>query len=59
MRGAKIGRNCKLRRVIIDKWNVVPDGTEIGYDHDKDRQNYFVSEEGIAVLPRHDNTNDE
>ena len=59
MRGAKIGRGCKLRRVIIDKWNVVPDGTEIGYDHDKDRQTHFVSEEGIAVLPRHDNATDE
>ena len=59
MRGTKIGRNCKLRRAIIDKWNVVADGTTIGYDHDQDRQNHFVSEEGIVVLPRHDGSNDD
>jgi glucose-1-phosphate adenylyltransferase len=49
---AEIGRGCRIRRAIIDKSNVIPPGTQIGYDLDKDRERYFVSESGIVVLPR-------
>jgi glucose-1-phosphate adenylyltransferase len=48
----EIGRGCKIRRAIIDKSNVIPPGTEIGYDLEKDRQRFFVSEGGIVVLCR-------
>ena len=48
----EIGRNCKIRRAIIDKSNVIPPGTEIGYDLAKDRKRYFVSESGIVVIGR-------
>jgi glucose-1-phosphate adenylyltransferase len=48
----EIGRGCKVRRAIIDKSNVIPPGTEIGYDLSKDRERYFVSETGIVVLGR-------
>ncbi|MCR9243444.1 MAG: glucose-1-phosphate adenylyltransferase [bacterium] len=51
MRGAKIGKNCKLRRVIVDKWNDVPDGTEIGYDAEADKARFAVSETGIVIVP--------
>src|SRR5437870_1161279 len=33
----EIGRGCKIRRAIIDKSNVIPPNTEIGYDLGKDR----------------------
>ena len=49
---AEIGRGCKIRRAIIDKSNVIPPGTEIGYDLNKDRERYFVSDTGIVVLGR-------
>jgi glucose-1-phosphate adenylyltransferase len=52
MRGARIGKNCKLRRVIVDKWNEVPDGTVIGYDAEADRKRFTVSSTGIAVVAR-------
>ena len=39
----EIGRNCRIRNAIIDKANVIPSGTEIGYDLEKDRERYFVS----------------
>ncbi len=52
MRGTRIGKGCRLRRVIIDKWNQIPDGTVIGYDAEQDRRNYHVSDSGIIVLPR-------
>ena len=50
MRGARIGKNCKLRRCIIDKWNEVPDGTVIGYDRDDDARRFTLSPTGIAVV---------
>lgn len=48
----EIGRNCKIRRAIIDKANVIPSGTEIGYDLEKDRARYTVTPSGIVVMPR-------
>ena len=50
MRGAQIGRGCKLRRCIIDKWNEVPDGTVIGYDREEDERRFTVSDTGIVVV---------
>ena len=48
----EIGRGCKIRRAIIDKSNLMPPGTEIGYDLEQDRERFFVSEGGIVVLCR-------
>jgi glucose-1-phosphate adenylyltransferase len=48
----EIGRNCRIRHAIIDKSNVIPSGTEIGYDVDKDPERYTVSPSGVVVLPR-------
>lgn len=48
----EIGRNCRIRNVIIDKANVIPSGTDIGYDAAQDRERYFVSPSGIVVLAR-------
>ncbi|HZN40678.1 MAG TPA: glucose-1-phosphate adenylyltransferase [Planctomycetota bacterium] len=50
MRGAQVGRHCKLKRVIVDKWNKVPDGTVIGYDLDADKKRFAVSQTGIVVV---------
>jgi glucose-1-phosphate adenylyltransferase len=49
---AEIGRGCKIRRAIIDKSNIIPPGTQIGYDIEQDRQRFFVSESGIVVIGR-------
>jgi glucose-1-phosphate adenylyltransferase len=48
----EIGRNCKIRNAIIDKSNVIPSGTQIGYDAAHDKEHYFVSETGIIVVAR-------
>jgi glucose-1-phosphate adenylyltransferase len=50
LRGAKIGKRCKLKRVIVDKWNQVPDGTVIGYDLEADKKRFAVSPTGIVVV---------
>lgn len=46
-----VGRHVKIKRAIIDKNVVIPDGTEIGYDHEEDRaKGYRVTESGIVVV---------
>jgi len=47
-----IGMRAKVKRAIIDKDVRVPDGMKIGYDLEKDRQQFFVSDRGIVVIPK-------
>lgn len=47
-----IGRYVKIRRAIIDKDVVIPPKTTIGYDIKKDRKRFYVSTEGIVVVPK-------
>ncbi len=47
-----IGMRAKVRRAIIDKGVRVPDGMKIGYDLEKDRERFVVSDEGIVVIPK-------
>ena len=51
--GVIVGRNAKIKRAIIDEGVEIPDGTEIGYDHDEDRRRgYTVTASGIVVVSR-------
>lgn len=53
--GVNVGRRCRIRRAIIDKGVQVPEGTEIGYDHDADRARGFtVSPGGVTVIAKAD-----
>jgi glucose-1-phosphate adenylyltransferase len=46
-----IGRNAKIKKAIIDKNISIPDGAQIGYDHEEDeRRGYRVTESGIVVV---------
>src|SRR5689334_16831579 len=47
-----IGRHAKIRRAIVDKDVEIPAGTEIGYNLEEDKKRWFVSEEGIIVIPK-------
>jgi len=47
----KIEPECRLRNVIIDRFNVIQAGTRIGYDQEQDRENYYMDESGIVVVP--------
>ena len=50
--GVSVGRHARIRRAIIDKGVHIPENTTIGYDEDEDRKRYFVSPEGIVVIPK-------
>lgn len=47
-----VGRKSRLRRVIVDKDIVIPEGTVVGYDRDIDRKRFVVTEGGIVVIPK-------
>jgi glucose-1-phosphate adenylyltransferase len=48
-----IGKGSKLRRVIIDRFNVIEAGESVGFDHDQDeRRRYHVDPSGIVVRAR-------
>ncbi len=50
--GVDIGRRCRIRRAIIDKGVNIPEGSEIGYDLDRDRERFWVSPGGIVVISK-------
>lgn len=50
--GAVLGSKVRLRRVIADRFNVIQQGAEIGFDHAADRKHYQVTKSGLVVLPR-------
>lgn len=52
MEGVDVGRHCHIRRAIIDKGVQIPPGTEIGYDLERDRKQFHVTESGIVVVPK-------
>ncbi|MEE9320491.1 MAG: glucose-1-phosphate adenylyltransferase [Granulosicoccus sp.] len=52
-----IGRSCKLRKTIVDRGTILPEGTEVGIDVEHDRARGFrVTDNGITlVTPEHFN----
>lgn len=49
-----IRKGARLRRVIVDRYNTIAAGTQIGYDSDADRARYHVSESGLVVVSKGD-----
>ncbi len=47
-----IGRHARIRRAIIDKNVIVPEGYEIGFDSEEDRKKFTVTETGIVVIAK-------
>jgi len=47
-----IKKGAKLKNAIVDKNNIIEEGTSIGYDKRKDRFLCHIDPSGIAVLPR-------
>lgn len=47
-----VGKGAHLKRLIVDKNNVIAAGERIGLDPDKDRFRCHIDPSGIAILPR-------
>jgi glucose-1-phosphate adenylyltransferase len=52
MEGVSVGRHAKIRKAIIDKDVIIPEGVVIGYDLDEDRKRFVVTESGIVVVAK-------
>jgi glucose-1-phosphate adenylyltransferase len=52
MEGTTVGAKTRLRRVIADRFNVIPAGTELGVHHASDRKRFHMTRSGLVVLPR-------
>jgi glucose-1-phosphate adenylyltransferase len=50
MDGVDVGRHAVVRRAILDKNVVVPEGAEIGVDLEQDRERYTVTRGGVVVI---------
>ncbi|MDX8401953.1 MAG: glucose-1-phosphate adenylyltransferase, partial [Mariprofundaceae bacterium] len=46
----EIQRHCRLRRCIIDKGAVIPEGTVIGEDPEADARRFHVTDKGITLV---------
>ncbi len=47
-----IGRHARVRNAIIDKDVEIPPNTSIGFDPEEDRRHWYVSDEGVVVIPK-------
>jgi glucose-1-phosphate adenylyltransferase len=48
----RVGKGSRLKRVIIDRHNLIEPGTVIGYDRDADiARGFTVSDGGVTVVP--------
>ena len=47
-----VGRHCKIKKTIIDKHNIIPPKTTIGYSPSEDRKRFTVTPRGIVVIPK-------
>ncbi|MCX4189983.1 glucose-1-phosphate adenylyltransferase [Methylophaga sp. OBS3] len=45
-----IGRNCRLKKVVLDKGCIVPPGTVIGEDLEADAKRFEVSPNGVVLV---------
>lgn len=49
----QIGRKAKIRKAIIDEGIVIPEGMEIGFDHEEDRlRGCMITEAGVVVVTK-------
>jgi glucose-1-phosphate adenylyltransferase len=45
-----IKRGARLKRAIVDRYNIIEAGATIGYDLERDRSRYTVTDSGIVVV---------
>jgi glucose-1-phosphate adenylyltransferase len=49
----EIGRKARIRRAIVDEGICIPEGMEIGFDHDEDRERgCLITEAGVVVVTK-------
>lgn len=52
MPDTRIGRGCRLRKVVIDRGCSIPDGMVIGEDAEEDRKRFHRTDNGVVLITR-------
>lgn len=52
MEGVEVLRSATIRRTIVDKETVLPEGCEVGYDRAQDTRRFTVTPGGVTVVPK-------
>ena len=52
MENVVIRKGSRLRKVIVDKANIIDEGERIGFDTDKDRFRSHIGPSGIRIIPK-------
>jgi glucose-1-phosphate adenylyltransferase len=47
----ELGKNCKIKKAIVDSHNKIPPNTVIGYNLSEDKNRFTVSKGGVVVVP--------
>jgi len=50
--GVRIGPRARLKRVIVDKYSIIPDGFVIGEDEKADSRFFRIYGDGIRIVPK-------
>jgi glucose-1-phosphate adenylyltransferase len=45
-----VGRNVKIRRAVVDKNCIIPEGLTVGYNREEDARRFHVSANGITLI---------
>jgi glucose-1-phosphate adenylyltransferase len=45
-----IGRHAHLRRVVVEKNCVIPEGLKVGFDPEEDSKRFYVTKKGITLI---------
>jgi len=46
----KIGKNCTIKKTVIDRGCIIPDGTEIGVNPAEDKKRFRLSPKGVVLV---------
>jgi glucose-1-phosphate adenylyltransferase len=46
----RIGRNCRIKRAVIDKGCEIPDGMVIGENHKEDEARFYLTPNGVVLV---------
>lgn len=46
----EIRRNCRIKKCVIDKGTIIPEGTVIGENHEDDARRFHISEQGVVLV---------
>ena len=54
LNNVRVGRHAEVRNAIVDKNVEIPEGAKIGFDVERDRERFTVSDDGVVVIGKGD-----